>query len=1069
MSAYRGSWGQTRTESVHVPLQSGDIASVTVWRAVNVDRDPALAARLEAGTLNRVTLPDGTQTSVEVPVLIHHEGRALTLLLSPALRHRELAERAAVLTVLAEEPQVGVPAYALSPRVAYSWAEVQAILVRPPAAVTDAALGAREHELTRREAEHGARQADLAAVRAELSAREKKVVARELELTGREQALHSKGSDLAGREAELAAKDRAVATREGRIAVHEKELARRDVELARREADLARREADLARREADLKRRAAELDAADAELDANAAALEPAGDDDEDAADDEAANAPVLEAEPDEDDDDDDAADADDDDDDAAADDEDRGQPTIAIAVPGVSPGAVANGRGSSAKAAVAAAPEAHHDHGDDDEPEVIATEEAPAFATSSQPATVAPTGDETGPFQREDFSESTDPGDRPSAGGVVEVQIVAEPTDRNQAGARRPASAGAPPPAEAPWLESWLLSGEPSFRVCESSGVRLVVRLGAAELEPFVTGQVTLTPRLHLYRLPTYALIAISVAQAHHATEAATLAIPFDVSRADDHRALRELTKGFRFTLSLYDKDYLPVSSHLCEAPLADNVTQALAVAEEHLRALPAETWSFPKALLAWQGAGFDRYGKRAHTLTEESFQNLPTPGTTRSALGIVAYWSQPEMQDQLVLQKSFPLLWWRKIQQRVVTRAVEYGLALSPELADVALAAGLSRTRRELAQRQLDAFSKLCSGSHDLSAAAEQDNWRDLLATAQAAGVSPDKRTQELADAAERRAAEASEREASRGAAVAGEIARPAPRQNSQAPLPRPSMRAPVTAELLLPTLPERADVRGLSASDLLALLEDKEQRKDAALELSRRGDASSSGPVFAAVRRMTRGEAVRVLPAVVSFGESATPHLLDGLRSRKGYLRHGCALALGVLRSADGIEPLCDLLLTEPTDVWREIARALGEVGSGVVMSLAARVRTASDEGRERIAWALACLAARGGRGHVETLAHGRDALVATAARKALDQAPSAAAGDREVRGGPAPRDQTVNRAFSRRFFEVLAGDVAPGDDDGADLVEEPDEILLDDEDMMVGDDSARSRRPQREPHA
>ena len=101
MSAYRGSWGQTRTESVHVPLSSGDIASVTVWRAINVDRDPALAARLEAGTLNRVTLPDGSQTSVDVPVLIHHEGRALTLLLSPALRHRELAERAAVLTALA--------------------------------------------------------------------------------------------------------------------------------------------------------------------------------------------------------------------------------------------------------------------------------------------------------------------------------------------------------------------------------------------------------------------------------------------------------------------------------------------------------------------------------------------------------------------------------------------------------------------------------------------------------------------------------------------------------------------------------------------------------------------------------------------------------------------------------------------------------------------------------------------------------------------------------------------------------------------------------------------------------
>ena len=70
-----------------------------------------------------------------------------------------------------------------------------------------------------------------------------------------------------------------------------------------------------------------------------------------------------------------------------------------------------------------------------------------------------------------------------------------------------------------------------------------------------------------------------------------------------------------------------------------------------------------------------------------------------------------------------------------------------------------------------------------------------------------------------------------------------------------------------------------------------------------------------MFGALRRMTRGEAVRVIPAVVQFGDRAVPHLVDGLRSRKAYLRQGCALALGVLKNGDGIDPLCDLRLSEP----------------------------------------------------------------------------------------------------------------------------------------------------------
>jgi hypothetical protein len=223
---------------------------------------------------------------------------------------------------------------------------------------------------------------------------------------------------------------------------------------------------------------------------------------------------------------------------------------------------------------------------------------------------------------------------------------------------------------------------------------------------------------------------------------------------------------------------------------------------------------------------------------------------------------------------------------------------------------------------------------------------------------------------------------------------------------------------------------DLTRVGVGELIDLLDDKDLRLGAALELVRRRDPLAVGPVFGAARRMTRGEAVRILPAAIQFGEKAVPHLVDGLRSRKAYLRQGCALALGVMKSGEGIDPLCDLLIGEPTEVWKEVARALGEIGPGALMSLAARLRErdAQDpDARERVAWALAHVAARGGRAPVETLAGGRDPAAAGAARRALELAGAARENDAEVRGRSAKpgSDVTVNRAFSRKFFEAMNG--------------------------------------------
>ncbi len=218
-----------------------------------------------------------------------------------------------------------------------------------------------------------------------------------------------------------------------------------------------------------------------------------------------------------------------------------------------------------------------------------------------------------------------------------------------------------------------------------------------------------------------------------------------------------------------------------------------------------------------------------------------------------------------------------------------------------------------------------------------------------------------------------------------------------------------------------------------ELLARLEGRTERLDAAIALCERADARALGPVMAAVRKMSRAEAVRVLGMMVRFGAPATPVLMEGLASSKAYLRHGCALALAMLRNEAGTEAVIDLLLSEPTEIWREVARAVGQVGPSALMPLATQLGRMGDRAtasaRERVAWAMAHVAVRGGRPAVEAMAAGAS-VVAPVAANALELLSSAARDEVRVRrsaGGSSPgREVTVNRAFSRRFFEALERD-------------------------------------------
>jgi hypothetical protein len=358
-----------------------------------------------------------------------------------------------------------------------------------------------------------------------------------------------------------------------------------------------------------------------------------------------------------------------------------------------------------------------------------------------------------------------------------------------------------------------------------------------------------------------------------------------------------------------------------------------------------------------------------------------------------------------------------------------------MGPELAQVAVSEGLARSRRDLIVKLDRGFEALRRHptAFDIDEDAADDNAKALNEEARALGV-------ELGKA--RNGTIASDEVSAVSGSIGGTPAHGMPR-------PKP-------------------------LEELLGLLDDRKERLKAAIELCERADPRAAAPVIAAVHKMSRAEAVRVLGMAVKFGDAAKAPLLEGLASSKGFLRHGCALALALLRTEDGTQAVIELLLTEPTEIWREVARAIGQVGPTALLPLASTFgrlgERATPSMAERVAWAMAHVAVRGGKAAIETMAGGQS-IVAPVAKHALELHGSAANDQVRVRpgadGSQPGRDVTVNRAFSRRFFEALeqgipdAGQAGLVDLDAsgpmemldeADLIEDDDEVDLDESDLI-----------------
>jgi CpXC protein len=560
--------------------------------------------------------------------------------------------------------------------------------------------------------------------------------------------------------------------------------------------------------------------------------------------------------------------------------------------------------------------------------------------------------------------------------------------------------------------IDRWIASREGPATFLVDDEVLACASLTGDSLEPFIAGPLEL--RVQLHRLPNYPVVALTFVAGKGVGEPDTervLCIPLDVARAAHRVVLESLGRKSRLTLELYDPEYLPVVAHEVSAPVEENVRRVIAEAKDALERLAPATRSFERARGQLLAPRYDRLGRTDVDLPTD-LETLEMPSAIRASLAQVARWSEPSAEAYLMEIRALPLGQWRALRARVIRRALDAGIAVPKPLVERSAKEHMAPLPSwpELLEIGIKRFAEVAARQrpNDLTAAEEAENWDQLLRECTLAGVVLDDTVRSLAQAAAKRS-----RAANAGAGV---------------------------------------DLRSLGDDELAALLERKELRREATLILCERHDPGTLEAVFGAVRRMARAEANVVIPALTAYGPVAERWLIEGLASKKSFLRQGCALALGALKTPKGIEALVELLVDEPTEIWGEIARALGDAGPMAVIPLAVSLRGADADRRDRIIHAMAHIAARPesqSRSPVEMLAEGRDALVSAAAQKALEKMEDVRRDDQVVRKSAGTAEVTVVRGFSRRFYDALTGDIELEPNDLEEVSDEEDDAPILDE--------------------
>jgi len=436
--------------------------------------------------------------------------------------------------------------------------------------------------------------------------------------------------------------------------------------------------------------------------------------------------------------------------------------------------------------------------------------------------------------------------------------------------------------------------------------GSRVAVHLmgSSARLGPFVAREPELLMQLHC--LPSYPIISLMlVARDDTGRILDELFGMIDIDAPEHLTILSQLQKRFAVDAFLYEDDGRRVATYRVELPLASNVAFILDRAAAWLDGIPENDRDFTLAARYIASDGYERIGAQRHNFHRDSFVEIGSVGAARIAVSIVGYWSEQQNFEYLILNRSFPLEFFRAIQARAVEAAMRYGIALRRELRTRAVQLGFARTQAELVGKLVARFADVVSSDAEhkqIDTMAQSENWDQLLTTCVDLGVPVEDAIRDLADSARR--------QARKGATTPGvhiddiTDTRDFHRVGSVADAPTAALRDLLEKEGLAP---------------------------EASRELLGRGGETNILYVIEGAHLMAEADVHTTARVLAAGAEQFEPALLVGLGRSKRNTVHLCALALAMARRMEALPTLIELMHdSERSDgiPIREIVARYGE---------------------------------------------------------------------------------------------------------------------------------------------
>lgn len=470
---------------------------------------------------------------------------------------------------------------------------------------------------------------------------------------------------------------------------------------------------------------------------------------------------------------------------------------------------------------------------------------------------------------------------------------------------------------------------------------------MAVAQLEPervarLIAGEPAFFIQLHdVDGFPVVSLLLAQLDDDHRPTELFNW--PLDPSSDGDRLIIDRLKREAILTLSFYDPTGERIDALDVRTPLASNVGWIGSRADEMLR---TATTRYDDALARFEADDFQHLGKMRHNFTANSFADLDSPSEIRLATGIVGYWSEEEQFDYLVSNLSFPLHQFRTIQERVVRRAADAGIAMNRPLRRVALEMRIAPNEESLVELLVANFAEasISIRKNDLEPADQWANWEALLGLGDELGVPADPDVVELAEVSLKRAQEAEEL-VEKFENETTTIEDPRRRfARDEHVVAKQSESTGVT--YFLPhdaVLDTFDDLASMPRDDLELLLNDKNGRLEAAQMLIERFGASATAKVLEKSAAMTESEVAALAKFLETKAGGLEGELVRSVESGGPSAVYVAACALAKLRSTSAIPALIEAFQDDGRAGDRErLAAALAEYGDKLIPSLTRAIK-------------------------------------------------------------------------------------------------------------------------------